>query len=103
MLNLIQELFKITYIQTGTVTSRASGNVNNQGFGVSFCHKRLDLVINDSDFVVLGLDLLMGLGPWCANQTHPSSFNREGACWVICKTWLPPVGRQVGTSLLHNF
>ena len=42
-----------------TVTSGASGNVNNQGFGFSFCYKRLNLVIDDSDFVILGLDLLI--------------------------------------------
>ena len=35
------------------------GNVNNQGFGVCFCYKKLNIVINDSDSVLLGLDLLI--------------------------------------------
>ena len=34
-------------------------NVKSQGFGVCFCYKRLNLVINDLDFVILGLDLLI--------------------------------------------
>ena len=33
--------------------------VNNQGFRVCFCYKKLNLIINDSDFVMLGLDLLI--------------------------------------------
>ena len=28
-------------------------------FGVCFCYKRLNVVINYSDFVILGLDLLI--------------------------------------------
>ena len=35
------------------------GNVNNQGFGVCFCYKKLNIVINDSDSVMLGFDLLI--------------------------------------------
>ena len=35
------------------------GNVNNQGFGVCFCYKKLNIVINDSGSVILGLDLLI--------------------------------------------
>ena len=33
--------------------------VNNQGFGVCFCYKRLNLVISDSDFVILGFHFLI--------------------------------------------
>ena len=66
----------------------------NQGFGDCFSYKRLNVVINDSDFIILGLNLLiyssdvsfainngwnwMGgfgrahQGPWA------TSFNREG-------------------------
>ena len=35
------------------------GNVNNQGFGDCFSYKRLNVVINYSDFVILGLYLLI--------------------------------------------
>ena len=43
-----------------TVTSGASGKrKNNQGFGDYVYYKKLNFVINDSDFVILGLDLLI--------------------------------------------
>ena len=35
------------------------GNINNQDFGVCFCYKKLNIIINDSDSVILGLDLLI--------------------------------------------
>ena len=56
------------------------GNVNNQGFGDCFHYNELNLVINDSDFVILGLVRMpLGLGQslWAlvrvTNQPHPVS------------------------------
>ena len=34
-------------------------NVNNKSLSVFFCYKKLNSVISDSDFVMLGLDLHM--------------------------------------------
>ena len=43
----------------GCARAAHRGNVNNQGFGICFCYKKLNLIINNSDFIMLGLDLLI--------------------------------------------
>ena len=43
----------------GRVFERRMRKRKNQGFGDCFSYKRLNVVINDSDFVILGLDLLI--------------------------------------------
>ena len=48
--------------------------VNNQGLGVCFCYKRLNLVINDSDFVILGFDLLIQ-----SSDSRPGPEGPQGA------------------------
>ena len=58
-------------------------NVNNQGFGVCFCNKKLNIIINDSDSVMLGLDLLI-FGSNCAKLSarylslRVEGWNNEG-------------------------
>ena len=42
-----------------TVTSGASGKSKQTQSWRYFCYKKLNLVINDSDFVILGSDLLI--------------------------------------------
>ena len=44
---------------TAGCSSADQGNKNNHGFGVCFSYKMLNVVINNSDFIILGLTLLI--------------------------------------------
>ena len=88
-----------------TVTAGCSsvdrGNENNHGFGDCFSYKRLTVVINNSDFVILGLYLLIfGSNSVCHDIT---TVETGLVCLVALTQGQRETNRRPNCGLLAHF